>query len=95
MENNDTWRSRWIQSNDNVLTMHNNNLAAAVLHLFIGAISIHGLASRVRADFGVKNVDVARFMLDCPECGNNKGGFIAGTSVHSQCSYKVCSKAFP
>ena len=67
------------------LQCNSNNLAVTVLPLFIGAISIHGLASRVRADFGVKNVDDARFMFDCPERGINKGSFIAGTSVHNQC----------
>ena len=44
------------------LQCNNNNLAATVLHLFLEAISIHGLPSRARADFGVKNVDVARFI---------------------------------
>ena len=67
------------------LQCNNNNLAATVLDLFIGAISIHGLPSRVRADFGVKNVGVVRFMLDSPESCINRGGFIAGTSVHNQC----------
>ena len=63
---------------------NNNNLAATALDLFIDAFSIHGLPSRVRADFGVKSVDVARFMLDCPKPGINRGNFIAGTSVHNQ-----------
>ena len=68
------------------LQCNHNNLAATVLRLFIGAISIPGLPCRVRADFGVKNVDVARFMLpDCPEGGINRASFIAGTSVHNQC----------
>ena len=67
------------------LQCNDNDLGATVLHVFLGAISIHGLPSRVRADFGVKNIDAARFMLDCPERGITKGSFIAGTSVHNQC----------
>ena len=67
------------------LQCNNNNLAATVLHLFIGAISIHGLPSRVLANFNVKNADVARIMLDCPVGGINRVSFIAGTSVHNQC----------
>ena len=35
------------------------NLATTVLRLFIGATSIHGLPSRVKANFGVKNVNVS------------------------------------
>ena len=67
------------------LQFNNNNLAATVLHLFIGAISIHGLPSRVRTNFGVKNFDVARFMLDCPVGGINRVSFIAGTTLQNQC----------
>ena len=48
------WYSRIIT----YLQCNNNNLAATVLDLFIDAISIHGLPSKVRADFGVKNFDV-------------------------------------
>ena len=66
------------------LQRNNNNLVATVPHLFIDAISIHGLPSRVEADFGVKNADVARFMLDCPECGINRGGFIERTYIYNQ-----------
>ena len=67
------------------LQCNNNNLAATVLHLLIGAISIHSLPSSVRADFPVKNVYVARFVLDCNERGINRGSFNSGTSVHYQC----------
>ena len=64
------------------LQCNNNNLAATVLRLFLVAVSIHGLPSRVRADFDVENVDAARFMLDS-ERGINRGNFIAGTSVNN------------
>ena len=67
------------------LQCNNNNLPSAVLHLFIGSISIHRLPSRMREDFGVKNVDVEQFMLNCPERGINTGSFNSGTSVHNQC----------
>ena len=39
----------------------------------------------MREDFGVKNVDVEQFMLNCPERGINTGSFNSGTSVHNQC----------
>ena len=63
------------------LQCNNKKLVATVLHLFLDAISIHGLPSRARADFGVENVDVARFMLDCPERDINRGSFLAATFV--------------
>ena len=67
------------------LQCNNNNLATTVLHLFNCAILIHDLLSRVRAGFRVKNNNVARFMLDCPERGINRVSFIADTSVQNQC----------
>ena len=67
------------------LQFNNNNLAATVLHIFIDSISIYDIPSRDRADFGVKNVEVARFMLDCTKSGINRKSFIAGTSVHNHC----------
>ena len=64
---------------------HNKTLAATILHVFLDAISIHSLLSIDRADFGVRNVNAVRFMLDCPKRGIKRGSFIAGTSVHNQC----------
>ena len=69
------------------LQCNNNNLAATVLHLFLNTISIHCLPSRVRADFSVKKVDVAQFILDCPEGDIKRESFIAGTFVHNRESY--------
>ena len=61
------------------LQCNNNDLVATALRLFIDVISIHGLPSIVREDFGVKKVDIVRFLLDCPERGIHRGSFITGT----------------
>lgn len=61
-----------------------NNRADTVFKLFEEAIRKHGLPSRIRADFGTENVEIARFMLSCPERGLNRGSMICGLSVHNQ-----------
>ena len=40
-----------------------NNFEATVLQLF-QLVFYHNLPSRVKSDMGIKNIDVARFMLD-------------------------------
>ena len=61
-----------------------NNLASTVLKYFIEGTQDFGLPLRVRGDYGVENVDDARFMVEsrgenrgslntrrkCPQCQN-------------------------
>ncbi|XP_067233057.1 uncharacterized protein [Chanodichthys erythropterus] len=59
-----------------------NNRASTAFSFFLEATHRHGLPSRVRADQGVENVDIARFMFTVR--GNNRGSFISGKSIHNQ-----------
>ncbi|KAL5479147.1 hypothetical protein EMCRGX_G000505 [Ephydatia muelleri] len=60
----------------------NNNRAGTVLQLFLASVREFGLPTRIRADKGGENAEVARLMLQHPLRG--PGSFIAGRSVHNQ-----------
>ena len=62
-----------------------NNRAHTVLQLFLDGVEKYGLPTRVRADKGGENIQVASFMLEHPLRGPGKGSFISGRSVHNQC----------
>ena len=58
---------------------HNNNRADTVLGLFLDAISVHGIPSRVRGDHGTENVRVAEWMEE--NQGTGRGSYIWGRFV--------------
>ena len=65
------------------LRCHINNKGSSVLNVFPNSIQKFGLPSRVRADQGVENVEVTRFMLAHSLRGPDRS-FIAGKSCHNQ-----------
>ncbi|XP_058626931.1 uncharacterized protein LOC131537477 isoform X2 [Onychostoma macrolepis] len=64
------------------LDVAGNNKARTAFGFFMDGVAKHGWPSRVRADQGVENVDIARCMFTVR--GTGRGSFIAGKSVHNQ-----------
>lgn len=67
----------------------NNNEAGTVLSAFTNAVDTYGLPSRVRADKGGENVQVAWFMLNHPQWGPGRGSFITGYCLHLHIHYHL------
>ncbi|XDV52397.1 hypothetical protein PO909_021128, partial [Leuciscus waleckii] len=59
-----------------------DNRASTALCFFKEATERYGVPSRVRADQGVENVEIAKFMFSV--CGTDRGSFMSGKSVHNQ-----------
>ena len=59
-----------------------NNRASTVYDLFLSAVELYGLPSRVRCDQGTENVHVARHMLR--HRGVERRSVLVGSSVHNQ-----------
>ena len=66
------------------LRCHTDDKASFVLNVFQNSIQKFGLFSRIRADQGVEDVEVARFMLIDPLRSSDRKSFIAGKSRQNQ-----------
>lgn len=61
-----------------------NKRASTVLGAFTAAVEEFGIPSRIRADKGTENVQVAMWMLTHPSRGVGRGSFITGPSTRNQ-----------
>ena len=59
-----------------------NNPASTVNEVFLHAVQLYGLPSRVRSDQGRENILVAQHMLE--HRGDGRGSIITGSSTHNQ-----------
>lgn len=59
-----------------------NNRASTLYDLFLKAVGLYGLPSRIRCDQGGENVHVARHMLR--HRGEERRSVLVGSSVHNQ-----------
>ena len=65
-----------------------------MLNVFQNSIHKFGFPSRVGADQGVENVEVARFMLTHPLRGPDRKSFIAGKSYHNHRTERLWCDVF-
>lgn len=64
------------------LNISADNRAATAFQPFLNACNEFGIPSRVGADHGLENLDIAAFMLS--NRGPNRASIIIGRSVHNQ-----------
>lgn len=62
-----------------MLRASTNNLAATVMDVFLDAVDVYGVPSRVRGDRGGENVEVAVWMIK--HRGPNRASFMWGRYV--------------
>ena len=73
------WWHRWLQPDGGVFE---NNRVSTVSNLFLDAINMYGLLSRVHSDQGRENILVARHMVK--HRGADRRSMITGSFVHNQ-----------
>ena len=77
-----SWMYRWAQPCDYLFDMLHKQLASSALQFFVEGTEKFGVPSHVRADCGVENKEIAKFMISTR--GTGTGTFVTGNSVHNQ-----------